>query len=221
MCNPGACGSVMPFELYELLDLGPLKKSDEVFTMVDSSIMAVAGIAENVLVKIGELTIPANFDVIRTSRGDKGGKPLKLGNVIEIFHPSRPPTPQRKSAQQIQVSNEEVRGDNTLVKIEDKETEDPKENITIINAHQGFNKQVMEDAYLYGQGYTPWKPPPYQHHSPQYNAYQSNGYGDAYYGYEDPSPRYPPSQNGIGEALQLLCQERNELWKAQKGIDDN
>ncbi|MED6125843.1 hypothetical protein PIB30_072438 [Stylosanthes scabra] len=33
---------------------------------------------------------------------------------------------------------------------------------------------------------------------------QSNGYGDAYYGYEDPSPRYPSFQNGIEEALQLL-----------------
>ncbi|MED6172856.1 hypothetical protein PIB30_053785 [Stylosanthes scabra] len=29
MCDPGACGSVMPFELYETLDLKPLKKSNE------------------------------------------------------------------------------------------------------------------------------------------------------------------------------------------------
>ncbi|MED6188584.1 hypothetical protein PIB30_087250, partial [Stylosanthes scabra] len=77
-------------------------------------------------------------------------------------------------------------------------------NITIINVHQGFNKQVMEEAYSYDQGYTPWNPPPYQHHAPRYNAYQSNGYGDVSYGYEDPSPLYPPSQNGIEEALQLL-----------------
>ncbi|MED6199334.1 hypothetical protein PIB30_075000 [Stylosanthes scabra] len=75
MCDPGACGSVMPYELYELLDLGPLKKSNEVFTMVDTSIVAVAGIAENVLVKIGKLTIPADFHVIRATKGDKGGRP--------------------------------------------------------------------------------------------------------------------------------------------------
>ncbi|MED6199119.1 hypothetical protein PIB30_072952, partial [Stylosanthes scabra] len=81
-------------------------------------------------------------------------------------------------------------------------------------------KQVMDEAYLYGQGYTLRKPPPYQHHAPQYNAYQSNGYGDAYYGYDDPSPRYPPSQNVIEEAFQLLCQERKELLKAQKRIDN-
>ncbi|MED6147460.1 hypothetical protein PIB30_044216 [Stylosanthes scabra] len=42
--------------------------------------------------------------------------------------------------------------------------------------HQGFSKQVMEEAYLYDQGYTPWNPPLYQHHTPRYNAYQSNGY---------------------------------------------
>ncbi|MED6220933.1 hypothetical protein PIB30_049551 [Stylosanthes scabra] len=81
--------------------------------------------------------------------------------------------------------------------------------------HQGFSKQVMEEAYSYDQGYTTWNPPPYQHHTPQYDAYQSNGYGDAYYGYEDPPPPYPPSQNGIEEALQLLCKERKELLEAQ------
>ncbi|MED6224555.1 hypothetical protein PIB30_085245 [Stylosanthes scabra] len=73
MCDPGASESVMSFELYELLDLGPLKKSKEVFTMVDTSIVTVADIAENVLVKIGKLTIPADFHVRRTTKGDKGG----------------------------------------------------------------------------------------------------------------------------------------------------
>ncbi|MED6210207.1 hypothetical protein PIB30_062001 [Stylosanthes scabra] len=37
LCNLRACGSVMPFELYEALDLCPLKKSNEVFTMVDGT----------------------------------------------------------------------------------------------------------------------------------------------------------------------------------------
>ncbi|MED6126820.1 hypothetical protein PIB30_082147 [Stylosanthes scabra] len=62
----------------------------------------------------------------------------------------------------------------------------------------------MEEAYLYGQRYTPWNSPPYQHCAPRYNAYQSNGYGDAYYGHEDPSPPYPSSQTSIEKALQLL-----------------
>ncbi|MED6161128.1 hypothetical protein PIB30_057835, partial [Stylosanthes scabra] len=59
-------------------------------------------------------------------------------------------------------------------------------------------------------------PAPYQHHTHRYDAYQSNGYSDAYYGYEDPPPLYPPSQNGIEEALQLFCKERKELLEAQK-----
>ncbi|MED6163292.1 hypothetical protein PIB30_078453, partial [Stylosanthes scabra] len=56
--------------------------------------------------------------------------------------------------------------------------------------HHGFSKQVMDEAYSYDRGYTPWNPPPNQHHTPRDDAYQSNGYGDAYYGYEDPPPPY-------------------------------
>ncbi|MED6115194.1 hypothetical protein PIB30_087921 [Stylosanthes scabra] len=77
----------------------------------------------------------------------------------------------------------------------------------------------MEEAYLYDQGYIPWNPPPYQHHSPRDDAYQSNGYGDAYYGYEDLPPPYLPSQIGIGEAIQLLCLERKELLGNQRQIN--
>ncbi|MED6208599.1 hypothetical protein PIB30_046860 [Stylosanthes scabra] len=74
LCGPGACGSVMPFELYEALDLGPLKKSKEVFTMVDASIVSVAGIAKNVLVKIGKLTIPVDFHEIKPDKPLKSAK---------------------------------------------------------------------------------------------------------------------------------------------------
>ncbi|MED6137017.1 hypothetical protein PIB30_061047 [Stylosanthes scabra] len=38
LCDPGACGSVMPYALYETLDLGLLKKSKEFFTTADASI---------------------------------------------------------------------------------------------------------------------------------------------------------------------------------------
>ncbi|MED6138574.1 hypothetical protein PIB30_075548 [Stylosanthes scabra] len=85
--------------------------------------------------------------------------------------------------------------------------------------HQGFSKQVMEEAYSYDQGYTPWNPPPYQHHTPRDDAYQSNGYGDAYYGYEDPPPPYLPSQIGIEEAIPLLCLERKDLLGNQRQIN--
>ncbi|MED6177660.1 hypothetical protein PIB30_100257 [Stylosanthes scabra] len=65
----------MPFELYGTLDLGQLKKSKEVFTMVVASIVSVARIAENVLVKVGGLTILADFHVIMPTKGDKGRRP--------------------------------------------------------------------------------------------------------------------------------------------------
>ncbi|MED6207381.1 hypothetical protein PIB30_035287 [Stylosanthes scabra] len=64
---------------------------------------------------------------------------------------------------------------------------------------KSLRKQVMELYYSCNQGYTPWNPTPYQPHDLGYNAHQSNGFGDAYYGYEDPSPPYPPSQNEIHE----------------------
>ncbi|MED6198566.1 hypothetical protein PIB30_067634 [Stylosanthes scabra] len=82
------------------------------------------------------------------------------------------------------------------------------------------SKQVMESYYSCNQGYTPWNPAPYQPHDLGYGAYKSNGFGDAYYGHEDPSPPYPPSQNGIEELFQLLCQERKEIWEIQKQIDN-
>ncbi|MED6221593.1 hypothetical protein PIB30_056258 [Stylosanthes scabra] len=77
----------------------------------------------------------------------------------------------------------------------------------------------MEVTYSYDQRYTPWNPPSYQRHAPQYNAHQSNGFGDAYYGYEDPPSRYPTSQGNIKGILQVLLQERREIREAQKGIE--
>ncbi|MED6164771.1 hypothetical protein PIB30_093362 [Stylosanthes scabra] len=77
----------------------------------------------------------------------------------------------------------------------------------------------MEGTYSYDQGYTPWSPPPYQHHAPQYNVYQSNGFGDAYYGYEDPPPPYPPSQGNFKDIFQVLLQERKEFWETQRRLE--
>ncbi|MED6157972.1 hypothetical protein PIB30_028408 [Stylosanthes scabra] len=77
----------------------------------------------------------------------------------------------------------------------------------------------MDETYSCDQEYTPWNPPPYQHHDPQYNAHQSNGFGDAYYGYEDSPSPYPPSQGNIEDILQVLLQERKEFREAQKQIE--
>ncbi|MED6198109.1 hypothetical protein PIB30_062886 [Stylosanthes scabra] len=74
-------------------------------------------------------------------------------------------------------------------------------------------------TYSYDQGYTPLNPLPYQHHAPQYNVYQSNGFGDAYYGYEDPPPPYPPSQGNFKNIFQVLLQEKKEFWKTQRRLE--
>ncbi|MED6109634.1 hypothetical protein PIB30_035523 [Stylosanthes scabra] len=78
-----------------------------------------------------------------------------------------------------------------------------------------LSKQVMELHYSCNQGYTPWNPTPYQPHDLGYNAYQSNGFGYAYYGFEDPSPPYPPSQDGMDKLFEALAQERNEIREVQ------
>ncbi|MED6222230.1 hypothetical protein PIB30_062351, partial [Stylosanthes scabra] len=87
------------------------------------------------------------------------------------------------------------------------------------DVHKGLSKQVMEGSYSYDQGYTPWNPSPYQNHDPQYNAYQSNEFSHAYYGYEDPPPPYPYSPGNFEDILQVLLQERKEFWENQKRIE--
>ncbi|MED6188117.1 hypothetical protein PIB30_082994 [Stylosanthes scabra] len=88
--------------------------------MVDASIVSVAEIAEDVLVKVGELTISVDFHVIMPTKGDKGGRPqvllgrpflktagfkleydddtftFSMGKITETFLVTPPPTPQKK-----------------------------------------------------------------------------------------------------------------------------
>ncbi|MED6209181.1 hypothetical protein PIB30_052281 [Stylosanthes scabra] len=92
-------------------------------------------------------------------------------------------------------------------------------NVTVQDVHQGLSKQLMEEACLYGQRYNPGDPPSYQYHARQHHVYPSNGYSDAYYGYEDPPPPYPPSQTDIEETFQLLCQKRKELHENQRRVN--
>ncbi|MED6164833.1 hypothetical protein PIB30_093922 [Stylosanthes scabra] len=106
----------------------PLRKMKEIFTTADASIVSVIGIAKNILVRIGELVILADFHVIKSTKGKKGGTPqvllgrpflktagfkliyydevftFKVGNVIEIFHLTPPRKPRKKSLHQLQGS---------------------------------------------------------------------------------------------------------------------
>ncbi|MED6200849.1 hypothetical protein PIB30_089268 [Stylosanthes scabra] len=125
-------------------------KSKEVFTTVDASIVSVAGIADNVMVNIGKLTIPTNFHVIRPTEGDKGGRPqvllgrpflktarfklqydddtfsLSVGKTTEIFHVTRPPAPRKKVAHQLRVGTKKIGPEKLLRSEKEKEAENPK-----------------------------------------------------------------------------------------------
>ncbi|MED6217051.1 hypothetical protein PIB30_014036 [Stylosanthes scabra] len=54
VCDPEACSSIMPYELYKFLKLGPLKETKEIFTTASASMVSVARIADIILVRIGE-----------------------------------------------------------------------------------------------------------------------------------------------------------------------
>ncbi|MED6223804.1 hypothetical protein PIB30_077726 [Stylosanthes scabra] len=114
----------MPYELYCLLDLGLLRSTKDIFTIADMGIVSIAGIAKDVVVKIGSLTVPIVFHVIRSIRHSKGGTPqvllerttlktagfkldyitnafsFKVGNVEEVYHPKKPPAVNKKFAHQ-------------------------------------------------------------------------------------------------------------------------
>ncbi|MED6151412.1 hypothetical protein PIB30_082184 [Stylosanthes scabra] len=113
-------------------DPGPcLVTCEDIFTTADMGIVSIAGIAEDVVVKIGSLTVPADFHVIRSTKHSKGGTPqlllgrptlqtvgfkldyitnafsFKVGNIEEIYHPRKPSAASKKSAHQVQLSKED------------------------------------------------------------------------------------------------------------------
>ncbi|MED6165899.1 hypothetical protein PIB30_103973 [Stylosanthes scabra] len=114
LCDPGACGNVMPYALYETLDLRPLKKSKEVFTTVDASIVSVAGIADNVMT--------ARFKL----QYDDDTFSLSVGKITEIFHVTRPPAPRKKGAHPLQVSAKKIGSEKLLKSEKGKEVKNLK-----------------------------------------------------------------------------------------------
>ncbi|MED6161347.1 hypothetical protein PIB30_059875 [Stylosanthes scabra] len=128
-------------------DPGPLKKSKEVFTMVDASIVFVAGIAEDGLVKVGELTISVDFHVIMPTKDDKGGRPqvmlgrpflkiagfklqydddtftFSVGKITETFPVTPPPTPRKKGVHHFQICEEGTRKISVMMEARGKEKE--------------------------------------------------------------------------------------------------
>ncbi|KAL0433180.1 UNVERIFIED_CONTAM: hypothetical protein Slati_2652300 [Sesamum latifolium] len=64
MCDLGASINVMPFAIYESLNVGPLKETRVVLQLADRSIVYPKGVLEDVLVQINELVFPADFYVL-------------------------------------------------------------------------------------------------------------------------------------------------------------
>ncbi|XP_016178305.1 uncharacterized protein LOC107620690 [Arachis ipaensis] len=72
MCDLGACVSIMPLSVYEVLKLLPLKQSATQFVLADKSIISVVDIAEDVLVSIKGLDFPIDFHNLKMPPSDSG-----------------------------------------------------------------------------------------------------------------------------------------------------
>ncbi|XP_016172983.1 uncharacterized protein LOC107615433 [Arachis ipaensis] len=72
MCDLGACVSIMPLSVYEVLKLPPLKWSAAQFMLADKSIISVVSIAEDVLVSIKGLVFPIDFYILKMPPSDSG-----------------------------------------------------------------------------------------------------------------------------------------------------
>jgi len=64
MCDLGASVNMMPLSLYERMDIGELKPTRMTLQLAERFIKYLAGIIEDVLVKVGETYIPADFVVM-------------------------------------------------------------------------------------------------------------------------------------------------------------
>ena len=72
MCDLGACVSIMPLSIYDILRPPPLKRSAAHFVLADKSIITMGGIAEDVLVSIKGLTFPIDFYILEMPPNDSG-----------------------------------------------------------------------------------------------------------------------------------------------------
>ncbi|MED6179412.1 hypothetical protein PIB30_000524 [Stylosanthes scabra] len=88
----------MPYELYKFLGLGPLKKTEEIFTNADASVVSVVGIAEDVKVLLGRSFLKSGgfklnyHEEIFT---------FKVGSKMEIFHFDDSSEPEKKGLHQL------------------------------------------------------------------------------------------------------------------------
>ncbi|XP_057739951.1 uncharacterized protein LOC130957072 [Arachis stenosperma] len=72
LCDLGACVSIMPLSVYEVLKLLLSKRSAARFVLADKSIIFVVGIAEDVIVSIKGLVFPIDFHILKMPPSDSG-----------------------------------------------------------------------------------------------------------------------------------------------------
>ncbi|MED6214404.1 hypothetical protein PIB30_102740 [Stylosanthes scabra] len=141
LCDPGACAGVMPLELHRALDLGPLKRTTDTFHLDDTKPQEITMGAINPQVLLGRQFLKTQG--LKLNFYDETFS-LEVGNVIEIFQPTRPPIPQEESVHQ-------ARKEESVGEIKQKETADPivtpkqkKEQKTPTPARR--SKQKKEDT---------------------------------------------------------------------------
>jgi hypothetical protein len=78
MLDLGASINVLPYSLYETLDLGPLIKTGIVIQLADRSSVYPKEVVEDVLVMVDKLTFPADFFVL-DMENDNNAAPILLG----------------------------------------------------------------------------------------------------------------------------------------------
>ena len=64
MLDLGALVSVMPLSIFNFLSLRPLQSTDVVIHLENRSVAYPAGFIEDVLVRVGELIFPVDFDAL-------------------------------------------------------------------------------------------------------------------------------------------------------------
>jgi len=80
MLDLGASINVMPLSIFKPLSLGPLQPTSVVIQLTNRSVAHLAGLVDDVLVRVGELIFPANFYILDMEEGfSHGSTPIILG----------------------------------------------------------------------------------------------------------------------------------------------
>ncbi|GJY90871.1 reverse transcriptase domain-containing protein [Tanacetum coccineum] len=86
LADLGASVNLMPYSLYAKLSLKTLKPTKISVRLADRSFQYPVGITENMLVKVGKFTFPANFVILKMEEDSKKQLNLGVGSERMIFN---------------------------------------------------------------------------------------------------------------------------------------